>query len=151
MVEIQFLSQGTILWTCCYAVVSHSHSHPIPIPNQNHIGQFPQNSHIKSSKSLEWSQQFIYSSISFCVPLVGKSYSIRYLTNRPRSGFSRKNRLPRPAPPRKIDEIRGAQRGKTDCRFHWYPFLLCPRLSRSRKIFILTVCFTEIPFKSERR
>ena len=37
----------------------------------------------------------------------------------------RKNRLPRPAPqkaglapPRKIDEIRGAQRGKTDCRFH---------------------------------
>ena len=25
---------------------------------------------------------------------------------------------PRPAPPRKIDEIRGAQRGKTDCRFH---------------------------------
>ena len=33
-----------------------------------------------------------------------------------------------PAPPRKIDEIRGAQRGKTDCRFHSYPFPLCPRL-----------------------
>ena len=33
-----------------------------------------------------------------------------------------------PAPPRKIDEIRGAQRGKTDSRFHWYPFPLCPRL-----------------------
>ena len=28
------------------------------------------------------------------------------------------------APPRKIDKIRGAQRG----RFHWYPFLLFPRL-----------------------
>ena len=28
------------------------------------------------------------------------------------------------APPRKIDEIRRAQRGKTDCRFHWYPFSL---------------------------
>ena len=25
---------------------------------------------------------------------------------------------PCPAPPNKIDEIRGAQRGKTDCRFH---------------------------------
>ena len=34
-----------------------------------------------------------------------------------------------PAPPRKFDKIRGAQRGKTECRFHWYPFPLCPRLT----------------------
>ena len=33
--------------------------------------------------------------------------------------------LPReadPAPPRKIDKIRRAKRGKLDCRFHWYAY-----------------------------
>ena len=33
---------------------------------------------------------------------------------------------PCPAPPREIDKTRGAQRGKTDCRFHWWPLFITP-------------------------
>ena len=41
----------------------------------------------------------------------------------------RKNRLLRPAKqalPREIDKTRGAQRGKTDCKFHWWPPFITP-------------------------
>ena len=37
--------------------------------------------------------------------------------------------------PREIDKTRGAQQGKTDCRFHLYPFSLHPQIMPKRKIF----------------
>ena len=51
----------------------------------------------------------------------------------------------RPAPPRKIDKSRGAQRGKTDCRFHWWPLFITPtnyalEEEREGKYFHLTLC-----------
>ena len=57
----------------------------------------------------------------------------------------KKQALPRPAPPRKIDKSRGAQRGKTDCRFHWWSLFITPtnyalEEEREGKYFHLTLC-----------
>jgi len=59
-----------------------------------------------------------------------------------------KNRLPRPAPqkaglappcPVEIDKTHGTQRGKTECRLHWYSFpfrlKIMPQRNKSKKIF----------------
>ena len=48
----------------------------------------------------------------------------------------------RPAPPREMDKTRRAQRGKTDCKFHWWPLFITATLEkeRVRKAFHLTLC-----------
>ena len=58
---------------------------------------------------------FAHACLNICVPgMVAPPRPTEKQAAPPR----KKQALPPPAPPRKIDEIRGAQRGKTDFRFH---------------------------------